>query len=109
MRNDRNHETPTARECFTLYELIESLSQHQEGHGTSKIEIKTMTGKGYTFECEGKTVEDFLEFLSTLDSPMDVVVEYCRNTEIDYSHAIYTRRNPWMYHIEMHYRSGAVI
>ena len=56
MRNNRNHEVASERECFTHYELIDNLARHQEGHGTTKIEIKTMTGQEYTFECRGKTM-----------------------------------------------------
>lgn len=109
MRNNRNHEVASERECFTHYELIDNLARHQEGHGTSRIEIKTMTGQEYTFECRGKTTEDFLEFMALLDSPMDVVSEHCANLERNYSHSIYTRQTNWMYLIQIYFKDGVVI
>lgn len=109
MRNDRNKEEPTDKDCYTHYELIESLSQHQYGHGISKIEITTMTGKQYAFDCKDKTVEDFMEFFAKLDSPMNIVTEHCADPSIQYSHTVYTRQNNWMYLITMYFKDGVVI
>ncbi len=109
MRNDRNKEEAAEKDCFTHYELIENLSLFDEGFIMSKIDVRTMSGKEYSFECKDKSKEDFLIWLSELDSPMDLVTEYCDYHPNGYTHSIYTRESNWLYLIKMYYKDGTVI
>ena len=100
----------TEDECFSHYELIRNLTQFEEGIPSSKIEIQTVKGIHYEFDCTGKTIPEFMEFFEKLDSQIAKVIEWSSEHPGKYSHSTYTLQPcGWMYYIQMEWLDGTII
>ena len=96
------------RNCFTHYELIESLSRNDGGYEYEKILIITSDGRTKLLKCEDMTRSELLIILSQLTAPIESVMMFY----LDHPDTVFLQKrrvSDWCYFPTIHLKNTEVL
>lgn len=103
-----NGNVPDLSHCFTLMELFEYLCQTEDKPYIEKLIVVTVSGKLNVFFHQDKTIEDYMQFISSIKEPIELIIEYA-DEHPNSSHWTYRRITDLYFYPAIHFKTSEVV
>lgn len=103
-----DNNVPDLSHCFTLMELFEYLYQTEDKPYIEKLIIVTVSGKLNVYFHQDKTFEDYMEFISSIKEPIELIMEYV-DEHPSSSHWTYRRITDLYFYPSIHFKTSEVV